>query len=278
MKDTQMARNLARCASIRRSYAIVLPLCVTALLPFATVALAADQAPDAAKPAAKKWDVVVGGGVAFGPEYEGSGDLQAGPIPSLNVIYDGRYFIGLEGAGVNVWQSDTFNFSVSTNYVAGRNEKDGKRLALDETDAGASLKLAGSYTAFEFLSVSAGVTRDFGAGDGLQAEFGLSAGIPLSEKLTLLTSVSTVWADQNYIRTNFGVSRAGALRSGLAEYEPDAGFKRIDLTVGASYQFNENWVLSGGAGYGWLLGDAAQSPIVEKREQPLAILTLDYHF
>jgi MipA family protein len=226
------------------------------------------------------WEVTVGGGAAVAPKYEGSKDLEVSPVPFLSVVYGERFFIGTDkGLGAKIWSSDDFNLAVAANYAGGRKRKDGPLLrALDEIDTGVSLNVSASYTVFQFLSFSAGLTRDFGAGDGLQAQFGVDAVLPVSDKLSFTAGASTTWADDQYMKTYFGISTAASLRSGLRAFHADAGFKRVDFNIGAAYLISDRWTLTGQVGVGLLLGDAADSPIVEKDTQPFGVVGLGYRF
>ncbi len=63
--------------------------------------------------------------------------------------------------------------------------------------------------------------------------------------------------------TYFGVSEAGSVRSGLATYTAEGGLKDIGVQATMTYQLTDRWGLVGRASYTRLLGDAANSPIVQ---------------
>lgn len=67
-------------------------------------------------------------------------------------------------------------------------------------------------------------------------------------------------------------------KSGLSEYKAEAGLKRVDVSGSAMYMLSENWLVRGEAGVGFLTGDAADSPIVDKKVQPSASLFVGYKF
>ena len=89
---------------------------------------------------------------------------------------------------------------------------------------------------------------------------------------------SATFADNNYMDAYFGVNASQSARSGLPEYEAKAGLKRVDLKASVTYMFNENWLVTGAAGAGLLMGDAKDSPIVKDDIQPFAMLGLSYRF
>jgi outer membrane scaffolding protein for murein synthesis (MipA/OmpV family) len=68
----------------------------------------------------------------------------------------------------------------------------------------------------------------------------------------------------------YGVNAAQAVASGLARYAPDAGFKDVSAGSTASIDLTERWTLLLTGRYTHLIGDAADSPIVES-ENHLAV-------
>ena len=61
----------------------------------------------------------------------------------------------------------------------------------------------------------------------------------------------------------YGVTGMIAARSGLSTYDPDGGIKDVGVSVNAIYQWNEHWGVTGMVGLTQLVGDAADSPIVD---------------
>ena len=69
------------------------------------------------------------------------------------------------------------------------------------------------------------------------------------------------------MQSYFGVSAEQAANSGLSRYEAKSGIKDIGLGLGLDYTPYRNWSVTGGYGYSRLQGDAADSPIVQQRNQ-----------
>jgi outer membrane scaffolding protein for murein synthesis (MipA/OmpV family) len=76
----------------------------------------------------------------------------------------------------------------------------------------------------------------------------------------------------------FGITSAQSVRSGLAEYDAQAGIKRVDVKASVTYMMTENWLVTGAAGAGFLMGDAKDSPIVRNDVQPFGMIGLTYRF
>jgi outer membrane scaffolding protein for murein synthesis (MipA/OmpV family) len=76
---------------------------------------------------------------------------------------------------------------------------------------------------------------------------------------------------QNY----FGVAFATPL---VSAFDADAGFKDVFLEVGLKAELDANWSLRGNLRYSRLIGDAADSPIVETEDQFTGLVGLSYKF
>jgi MipA family protein len=131
---------------------------------------------------------------------------------------------------------------------------------------------------------SAGLTvvQDVGGGhEGLLAEATTGIAVPLTEQLRSSLEASATWADRSYMETYFGISPSQSARSGLGQFDANAGFKDVGISLGFDYMFNQSIGLSGRVRYKRLLDDAADSPIVEDEgsaDQFFGGLFLTYRF
>jgi MipA family protein len=71
------------------------------------------------------------------------------------------------------------------------------------------------------------------------------------------------FASRDYIETYFGVTPAEAARSALTAYAPGGGFKGVGGELTTRYEFMPQWNVIGVVTYERLIGDAADSPIVQ---------------
>lgn len=88
---------------------------------------------------------------------------------------------------------------------------------------------------------------------------------PVTRPLTLSVGASLTYGSGDYMDTYFGVSSGDSARSGLNQFNADSGLRDFRVPVMAIFSFNEHWHASGGVIYSRLLGDAADSPIVDNR-------------
>ncbi len=70
--------------------------------------------------------------------------------------------------------------------------------------------------------------------------------------------------DDDYADTYFGITPGVAAVTGLPAYDPDGGVRAIGLIAGVTHQITRSFGIYGYAGYDRLVGDAADSPIVQQ--------------
>ena len=120
----------------------------------------------------------------------------------------------------------------------------------------------------------------FGDIDGYQIRFGIEAERQVSERMTLTARVGANYADENYNQVNFGISDAQELTSvaDLGAFDADAGFKDVYAQVGVKTDLDEHWSATASLRYSRLVGDAADSPVVETEDQFTGLFGLSYRF
>ncbi|MAU23039.1 MAG: MltA-interacting MipA family protein [Martelella sp.] len=225
-----------------------------------------------------RWEVIVGGGASFEPAYEGGKKMKISPIPIVSIGYADWLQLDPGGLGVTLYKDGGFNVDARLGYEPGRSEGDGDLLkGLGDIDFGvtAGIKAGYEWDAFEFYGI---IDKTIGGSEGLVGKIGTSYGWHMGERLIVATSLEATIADKNYMDSYFSVDAAQSAASGLPQYKAKAGLQRVDFDISATYAFDENWLLQAGAGVGLLVGDAANSPIVERELQPKVSLSLGYRF
>jgi outer membrane scaffolding protein for murein synthesis (MipA/OmpV family) len=91
-------------------------------------------------------------------------------------------------------------------------------------------------------------------------------------------SASTTYGDSKHARTWFGVSAAQSASSGYAAYAPGAGIEQSNAELSWGHRIDGHWSLRAAAGVEHLSGDAADSPITQKRTYPVGVVTVNYGF
>lgn len=216
----------------------------------------------------------LGAGVIYGPQYKGSSDYEAMPLPFVSISYThGERYIAFEGLSLraNVLSGAGFEFGPLVSFEFGRDD-DVDNLAVSRLPEIDDAVMAGAFARKEIdlgdgasLQVSVEVLTDTGdVSEGTVAKFEAGYNRLLGERWMLMLGASTTWADENYMRTYYGVTRSGSAASGLARYAPDSGFEGVELSTGLLYRVSDQWSVMGRASYQRLLDSAADSPIVQE--------------
>lgn len=240
---------------------------------FAGLLAAAPVAADEARPKGPGDFVAVGVGVA--PEFLGSEDASAVPF------FAGRYNAGLavlelRGLGLAAdFLGPRTGGAIAAGplirYRFGRDDVDNDAVdALEEVDG--ALELGGfvGYSLFGLAqpgdSLSFRVETAFDVSDGhggVLMSPRVSYAFPVTRRLRTTLTASTEYGGGDFNDAFFSVDAAGSAASGLDTFEADGGFYRAGLSLGATYSFTETWGVTGLISYNRLIGDAADSPIVD---------------
>lgn len=224
-----------------------------------------------------EWKVTVGVGAVYLPEYEGSDEFEIQPFPVISAQFGDRVHLGMDGLVVDLWEHNGFGVAAKGGVELGRKEDDSDDLrGLGDVDMGGVVGALFTYETGPF-EVYASLDKTLGGSEGLTGTVGAKASYQY-ERFVFSADVSGTWADSKHMQSYFAVSSAQSARSGLSEYDAGSGFKRVDLKGSVTYKLTENWLVTGAAGAGFLLGDAKDSPIVKDDIQPFAMLGVGYQF
>ena len=229
-------------------------------------------------------------GIGAAPDYEGSDEYEIIPIPIARVDYRG---IGIEieglGGRVDVSPYENFGFGPAINYRMGRDDVEDDQVdALEDVDDAVEVggfvrfgQPVGLATADEAV-VRLDVLADVADGhSGIIATVGAAYTFRPLDDLGLTAGTSASWVSDDYADSYFSVSQQGAAASGLAPFEADGGFKDIGLNLVATYALTDRWGLIANGSTSVLLGDAADSPIVDDAGSSVQFfggLSLSYSF
>jgi outer membrane protein len=230
---------------------------------------------------AADYNSAVGLGVGMAPDYEGSEDYQAYPIVFGKYSYGDGSYVMLRGNQLK-WNilNDKFQFGPLLQY---RPERDD----VDNDDVDRMEKIDDAFEAGFFLTGVFGnwsTTLEFvadvsGEYDGYLVTLGGDYKVYSGEEMTITLGASTTYASDDYMETYFQVDAFNRGTSTLPDYSAgDGEFKDIGMNMTANYNINDRWSVVGNLGYKVLLGDAADSPIVEDEGQFFIGATGVYHF
>lgn len=175
----------------------------------------------------------------------------------------------LDGSAVKV--------SAGATFVPGYRRRDAP-VGVGRLDGGAGLRVAADMRLGEVLVSMSATKVVSGDVDGALVDASLAYPVRLSERLSLMPSVSATWADSQYNRAYFGISAAQSAASKLPVYRPGGGVKDVSMSLSANYRLNDKVSLGATASLSRLTGDARKSPIVVEATQPSAVLSVAYRF
>lgn len=217
----------------------------------------------------------IAAGIATVPQYEGSDDQKISPLVVAQLEYR-SYSLEILGNDLRAEVSpfSWIEFGPTLSFRSGRDNSDIDNVVVREMREIDDAFEGGAFVQFPFrgvlsprdrLSLGADISFDLSdTYDGYVFSFGASYNLQVTDALTVGLSLGSTYASEDYNQTYFGIDADNAERSGLPLYEADAGLKDIGLTFRAQYMITEDWGVLGVARFKNLLGDAADSPMVDQ--------------
>ena len=219
------------------------------------------------------WQVTLGAGGIYHPDYLGSDDYEALPFPMVKVEYNNLY-VRTDGPGVraNLIPHGLFEFGPILRYGEGRSDvEDDVVDRLPEIDDELWVGVFAGYTekgifgdrdslGFEVEAMWA-ATED----NGSTVTLGVDYGYQVTRRLQLSLGTSATYADNDYATTYYTIDAAGASASGLSQFSAGDGLRDVGLKASARYAVTKQIGIGAMAGVSRLMGDFADSPIVDER-------------
>ncbi|AUH34589.1 MipA/OmpV family protein [Paracoccus tegillarcae] len=228
-------------------------------------------APVSAHAQGRVFSADIGLGVAVAPTYPGSDETEAAPW----LLWRNA---GWSRPGTSGVRADGFSISPSFGVVGERSVDDDQSLAgLETIDRAYELGARFSYASGPVTGY-ASLRKGFGGHDGLTGEVGVKYRTDASDRLSLWSGLEAGYGDGDYNLTYFGVSTADAAGSGYPAYDLGGGVNKVAAKLEARYAINDNTALLGEVEYGRIVGDAADSPLVQDRDQPAVRLGIVRNF
>jgi outer membrane protein len=216
-----------------------------------------------------EWRWTLGLGPALVPDYEGSEDYRLAILPFAQAKKD-QVRVWLVGTHLrsNLIDHPNWLLGPSLNYRQGYGDVENKRVD-DLDDREGSLELgfeAGYVVPFQRSSLEfrTEFLHDVTSGhDGYVINPAVWYNTKVSERWGLRMRGDFSVASGDYMSHYFSVSQNDAADTGLDSFNADADVKNAGLLLVGSYRFAKAWDLSLFGAYNRLLGDAADSPVVE---------------
>jgi outer membrane protein len=210
----------------------------------------------------------IGGGLGVAPDYEGSSDYELVPVPTGSAKFDNGMFVKLLGLNLraNLIPSDFWRLGPIYNYRAERDNVENNRV--DRMREVSDANEFGVFGGFEWENWYVFLDLLGDTGNAHEGWYGtLKGGYNwiINPEWVLSMGAFTTYADDDYMKTYFGVNGRDSARSGLDRYDADESFKDIGLDLGANWAFAQSWNLRGLLQVKQLVGDADDgSPVVDE--------------
>ncbi|MGO4307062.1 MipA/OmpV family protein [Cupriavidus sp. RAF12] len=243
---------------------------------------APSDTPPAAEAGARKgdWSVAAGPALYVAPDYPGARSSLVYPLVYQDIEYKRRFFSrGFDLLGAYLVNDDTWqvgaDFQLDPTW---RRAKDNARLNglgdVHPTLRGRAFAQATWY----FVTLSADIAQDIaGQGQGLVANGDLFFSLPVGRWMFTM-GPGTTWTDQRYMDTFFGVTQAQSSRSGLPVHAVGSGLREWHANAFVTYNISSHWQALAQVTFARLRGDAASSPITERRQQWTTMAAVTYRF
>lgn len=247
---------------------------------WAGVAEDIDEAPgyEDPKDTGREWTISLGVSAGVAPDYEGSNDYKFGYGPNLAASWRNLIFYRGKTLGVNLLSNKNLQAGPILARASGRSEDSNDKLnGLGDIDSSIE---AGGFVSFrkDPFRFRLEARQDIDSGhEGALVQLSAGSTLPFENPMFLLM-VGTTWASDDYMESFFGINETQSANSGLKSYKAKAGIKDIKIAMTVGYAITNRWRIGGAVEYKRLVGDAADSPIVDDENQFLTGISLSYHF
>lgn len=244
------------------------------------------------------WQIQLGVGGFYSPNFVGSKDYQLQVGPNIEVRYKDRFFISvIDGAGFDLIKTNSFRVGPVVKFQQQRRENGkstfmiaGKRstalLGMGNVDGTIE---AGGYIRYQSgpFSANAEVRKGIGGHDGVIAELGLRyttpfAGMSIAGRPIILSiGPGATIVDTKYEATYFSIDAGQSSRTGLARFDAKGGLQSYGINAVVVVPISAKLSAALIGGFDRLSGDAAKSPLVRERgsrNQKMLGLGLTYRF
>jgi outer membrane scaffolding protein for murein synthesis (MipA/OmpV family) len=270
--------------------AIALATAAMGLCPAAwALELPAPVLSEPAPSADKGLQLELGGGVGFAPDYEGSDHYEAVPLWNLRAsdLWGPTTYVQVLGPSLrsNLLPSRNWRLGVAGRFISKRGDVDDHQV--DELQNVDPSVMLGGMVGYDFIvkpnqraGFEAEVVQDVANGNGLLGTLRFTSAYSPAGAWHYGFVAETNYASSDYMEAYFTVDQGDANRSGLRQYDADAGLKDFGFSFSVAYDVTQGLSLSGLASYKRLVGDASDSPITKQGSdnQWFGGLLLSYRF
>lgn len=214
-----------------------------------------------------------------GARYQGSNDERVLVVPGITVQTANGFFADpINGLGFALNAADDWQYGVRATVETGRSNEDalpGFEKIKTRLNPGAFV----NYKIGDRLTLKSALRLGVGdGGKGGVLNLGAAYRIYQAGPVIVTVNGSVKYGNSSYQQSYFGVTAAQSAASGLKAFQPAAGFNTAQLGLAAGFPLSKQVYAFSGVSLQRLLGDAANSPIVQKKQQVTGFLGAVYSF
>jgi outer membrane protein len=233
------------------------------------------------------WRFTLGAGVVNMPTFPGSSSHKNEVVPTVGASR-GSFFVGanpdagaLLSLGGYLVRNEQWRVGAALTYdvIEPREESDDAHLqGLGDIARTSHAEVFAIYSR-DWASLRGSLTSDIGGNSrGAVATLDFTGRFQPAPRWTLTAGPGLSWATDQYSRAYFGVDSQQSLASGLPTHRPGSGLYSLRFSAAGAFRPNVHWTLGGAATAAWLQGDAADSPVAQKRNQMTYTVFANYLF
>ena len=232
------------------------------------------------------WDINVGVGGAMRPTFLGSDRYRATPMPLVIVRWRDAISLGEDGLSL-YWHHNNLRIGSGMSHDGGRldhetsglfDSGDNRLRGLGDIGASIGIRAFISYKVGPVYLDTSAIKYIGPDNKGILINFGASAPLMLTKRLILRPHIRACWADDNFMRTYFGITAVQSSQSMFPLFDAGAGLEDINAGLGIVYLMNKHWFVGADASATQYLGNAAHSPITIANTDEMAGAVVGYHF
>ena len=227
------------------------------------------------------YHAAVGPAIYVAPSFPGARDTRQVLFPFVDAEIDNRFYTSAEDLfGVYAYKTEATEAGAAVQWdLTHRVSSDDDRLrGLPNVNETARLKLFADRTV-SFITGDANVATDVaGHGQGTLAQANVWITLPFDPTFSVSLGPGATWADTDYMHSFYTVTEAQSVGSPLPAFYARAGIVDTHLNGLAEWQLFSHYRIGASAYIAHLKGDAADSPITERRRQSTLVGWIAYKF
>lgn len=232
-------------------------------------------------------DTLLGPGLRWRPAYDGSSSQRTELVPVVRYFgapWFARSTQGVVEGGARWELAPGLYAGAQLAYESGRKKSESdflKNRNIADVDAAASL---GAHLEWDHKLGPVPITllgraRQHSDTDrGAQADLRLSAGALQSGRFAAGVFIQGTWASAKSTGSLYGITPQQSAASGLPAFSAGSGWLFASVGLLWGLELNRNWIVVGSLESRRLRGDAARSPLVERKSNSYVSAGLAYRF